>query len=492
MGNSKTVDNSKKISFNDWMKIAGILVSLVIFAALYTMPTPTALTLQGKTVLAVFFMAFVLWVSQAIPTYASALVSICMLVFTGGWTQGEALAVFGQDVIWLMLAAFIITSGMEKSGFAKRLALFIVSKFGTTANKALIALGVVNVILAFVVPSTTARAAMLLPICMMILKVYKAEPGKSNFGKQMMIQEIIFNNISTEGILTATAGQILAVGYIKDMAGTTVTWGQWFAGNMPITIVILIITIIVGRFLFPSEVKVPPVEDGQTDVNAELKQQLKDLGPMTANEWKALFIFGLTVFLWATDGKHINLFGFQINLVMVAVLAAALFYMPYIGILNWKETKIPWDLMIFSCGAYAVGLALDASGAASFLLNSIFNNFDLASLDPFILYAICMFIASFSHLVFTSKNVRVIILIPALINIAMSVGMNPVLLALPASFTICDSITLPPHCKPNLIFFSTGYFEVKDQFIYGMIILFIKWLLLLAAYFTLFPIVGLV
>ena len=332
MGNSKTVDNSKKISFNDWMKIAGILVSLVIFAALYTMPTPTALTLQGKTVLAVFFMAFVLWVSQAIPTYASALVSICMLVFTGGWTQGEALAVFGQDVIWLMLAAFIITSGMEKSGFAKRLALFIVSKFGTTANKALIALGVVNVILAFVVPSTTARAAMLLPICMMILKVYKAEPGKSNFGKQMMIQEIIFNNISTEGILTATAGQILAVGYIKDMAGTTVTWGQWFAGNMPITIVILIITIIVGRFLFPSEVKVPPVEDGQTDVNAELKQQLKDLGPMTANEWKALFIFGLTVFLWATDGKHINLFGFQINLVMVAVLAAALFYMPYIGI----------------------------------------------------------------------------------------------------------------------------------------------------------------
>lgn len=492
MGNSKTVDNSKKISFNDWMKIAGILVSLVIFAALYTMPTPTALTLQGKTVLAVFFMAFVLWVSQAIPTYASALVSICMLVFTGGWTQGEALAVFGQDVIWLMLAAFIITSGMEKSGFAKRLALFIVSKFGTTANKALIALGVVNVILAFVVPSTTARAAMLLPICMMILKVYKAEPGKSNFGKQMMIQEIIFNNISTEGILTATAGQILAVGYIKDMAGTTVTWGQWFAGNMPITIVILIITIIVGRFLFPSEVKVPPVEDGQTDVNAELKQQLKDLGPMTANEWKALFIFGLTVFLWATDGKHINLFGFQINLVMVAVLAAALFYMPYIGILNWKETKIPWDLMIFSCGAYAVGLALDASGAASFLLNSIFNNFDLASLDPFILYAICMFIASFSHLVFTSKNVRVIILIPALINIAMSVGMNPVLLALPASFTICDSITLPPHCKPNLIFFSTGYFEVKDQFIYGMIILFIKWLLLLAAYFTLFPMVGLV
>lgn len=491
MGNLKVAD-TKKISFNDWMKIAGILVALIVFAAIYTMPTPAALTLQGKTVMAVFFMAFVLWVSQAIPTYASALVGMCFLVFLGGWTQKETLAVFGQDVIWLMLAAFIITSGMEKSGLAKRLALFIVSKFGTTANRALISLGVVNVILAFVVPSTTARAAMLLPICMMVLKVYKAEPGKSNFGKNMMIQEVIFNNISTEGILTATAGQILAVGYIKDMASVDITWGQWFAGSMPITIIILIITIIVGNFLYPSEVKVPPVEEGQGDANAELKQQLKELGRMTSTEWKALIIFGLTVFLWATDGKQLELFGFQISLVMVAILAAALFYMPYIGILNWKETKIPWDLMVFSCGAYAVGLALDASGAASFLLNSIFDNFDLASMDPFILYAISMFIASFSHLVFTSKNVRVIILIPALINIAMSVGMNPVLLALPASFTICDSITLPPHCKPNLIFFSTGYFEVKDQFIYGMIILFIKWLLLLVAYFTLFPMVGIV
>ena len=66
------------------------------------------------------------------------------------------------------------------------------------------------------------------------------------------------------------------------------------------------------------------------------------------------------------------------------------------------------------------------------------------------------------------------------------------LLALPASFTICDSITLPPHCKPNLIFYSTGYFTVKDQFVYGMLVLVCKWLLFGVAYFTWFRIIGLV
>ena len=481
----------KKLTFEQWMKIAGIAVSLLIFALIFTMPTPVKLTLQGKASLAVFGMVFVLWVTQAIPTYASALLAIVMLAFTGGWTQKEALAVFGQDVIWLMLAAFVITSGMEKSGFAKRLALFIVSKFGTTARRALLALGVVNLLLSFIVPSTTARAAMLLPICMMVLQVYKAIPGESNFGKQLMIQEIHFNNITTSGILTATAGQIMAVGYITDMTGQDVSWGQWLVASMPIAVLTLVASFIIGELLFKSEVKTPPAAAGKA-VKDELKEELKALGPITTTEIKALIVFGITVFLWATDGKHLNIFGFQISLVMVAILAALLFYLPYIGVLNWKETKIPWDLMVFSAGAYAAGLALDASGAASFLLNGIFDKFNLEALPQFALFMIVMFIASFSHLVFTSKTVRVVILLPAIILIAQKVGVNPVLLALPASFTICDSITLPPHCKPNLIFYSTGYFTVKDQFIYGMLVLLCKWLIFGAAYFTWFRIIGLV
>ena len=486
-----TQKGKPKSGLEKWMKITGITIALLVFTLIYTMPTPIQMTGQGKAALAVFAMAFVLWVTQAIPTYASSLVAIVALVFTGGWDQASTLAVFGQDVIWLMLSAFIITAGMEKSGFANRLALFIVSKFGTTAKKALIALGVVNLLLAFVVPSTTARAAMLLPICLMILKVYKAEPGVSNFGKQLMIQEIHFNNISTSGILTATAPQILAVGYILSMAGQDVTWGQWFAASMPIAILTLIASFVIGQLLFKSEVTTPPTTDldhGQMS----LKEQYKDLGKISANEIKALVIFFLTVFLWATDGKHLELFGFQISLVMVAVFSAALFFLPYIGILSWKESNIPWDLMIFSCGAYAVGLALDASGAASFLLNSIFERFDLEALSPFALYMIIMFIASFSHLVFTSKNVRVVILLPAIILLANSLGINPVALALPACFTICDSITLPPHCKPNLIFYSSGYFTVKDQFVYGMLVLFAKWLILGVAYFTWFRVVGIV
>lgn len=172
------------------------------------------------------------------------------------------------------------------------------------------------------------------------------------------------------------------------------------------------------------------------------------------------------------------------------MISATLFFMPYIGILSWKETKIPWDLMIFSCGAYAGGMALDSTGVASWALNSVFKQLGVEGMSFPVLFAVVIFIASFSHMLFTSKTVRTVILIPTIVALAKSAGVNPIALALPAAFTISDSITLPPHCKPNLIFYSTGFFTVLDQLWYGILVLLVKWGLLCLASFTLYRFLG--
>ncbi len=486
-----TVTKEKSV-VDKWMQVAGLPTALIAFVFLLTMPTPAGLLLQGKAAIAVFFSIFILWVTQSLPTYLTSLIAIVLLVMTGAWSEKQALGVFGLDVMWVMLMAFFITSGMEKSGFAKRLALWIISKFGHTAKSALATLAITNLILAFLVPSTTARATLMLPISLLILKVYKAVPGESNFGRQLVIQQLQFNNISTTGILTATSPQIMAVGLIKDLTGANVTWMDWFAASFPVAVLTVLASLFIGSFLFKSEVKAPPLEDGQqpSDAKKEFRDQYNQLGRLSPNEIKALIIFALTVFLWATDGHHYAIFGMQISLVLVTLISGILFFMPYIGIAKWKDAKVPWDLILFSVGAYSVGLALDASGGASFILNSIFGSLNLASLGFFKLYVIVTFIAMFSHLVFTSKTVRTIILIPTIIGIAKTAGVNPVALALPASFTIADVITLPPHSKPNLIFYSTGYFSVLNQFTYGMLVLLVKWILLVIASLTWFKYLG--
>ena len=88
------------------------------------------------------------------------------------------------------------------------------------------------------------------------------------------------------------------------------------------------------------------------------------------------------------------------------------------------------------------------------------------------------------------RSVSHIILIPTIISIAQVAGFNPVALALPASFMICDTITLPPHSKVNLTYYSTGKFTVLEEMTYGVLTLLAKWGIMVAASFTWFKMIG--
>ncbi|WP_311734585.1 SLC13 family permease [Clostridium chauvoei] len=479
-----------KSPFEIRMAYFGLPIALIVLALIWTMETPQGLAYNAKMSMGIFAFALILWVTNGIPNYVTSLLVLVLLPVTGAWTEREVLGVFGYDVIWLMIAAFVIASGMEKSGLARRLSLFLITKLGKSTNSVLIVLMITNFLISFVVPSTTARAAMLLPIVMMIAEVFEINHGNKsdrNFAKLLALQGIQANNLSTAAIVTATSSQILAVSFIKHLTGKNVSWMDWFIAAAPITIITLIASFLIGKVMFKTDNK-----SASKEKIAALEKQYKDLGKMNAIEIKALIMFGITILLWCMDSAQLKVFGFQLSLVMVSILSAIMFFLPHIGILEWKEAKISWNLLVFSCGAYAGGLALDSSGVASWALNKMFSSLGVEKLSFFTLYAIVIFIASFSHIVFTSKTVRTIILIPAIIAIAKTAGVNPVALALPASIMIADCITLPPHSKVNLIYYGTGNFTVLEQFVYGVAVLLAKWGIMLVASFTWFKVIGLV
>lgn len=476
-----------KSPFELKMQFFGLPLALLTFAIIYTMPTPIGLSYAGKMALGVFLTALILWITESIPNYAVSLLVIVALPLTGAWGEEQVMGVLGYEVIWLTFASFIIASGMEKSGLAKRMALYLITKFGKSVNSVLMLLIIINFLIAFVVPSTTARAAMMFPIVLLVTEAFEVNINdpKNNFGKLLALQGIQANNLSTAAIVTATSSQILAISFIKDLTGHEVSWMEWFIASAPITILTLVAMFFIGKILF----KLPKADSKTLDLT-KLKDEYNKLGKMTITEKKALLIFTITLALWAMDSLQVKLFGFQLSLVMVAILSAALFFLPYIGILKWKEAKISWNLLIFACGAYAAGIALDETGLAAWGLNIIFKKIGVENMSFITLFALIMFIASFSHLLFTSKTVRTIILIPTIIGIANATGYNPVALALPAAFCIADTITLPPHSKVNLIYYGTGYFTVLEQMLYGVLVLLAKWAILVVASFTWFKIIG--
>lgn len=477
-------------------KIIGVTAAIVLFALVYALVpvSESGLKPEGKAALAVFLGAFALWISEPFPTYVVAFVSMIALILTNAWDQKSVLGVFGYDVIWLMVCAFILNSAMQVTKLGKRIALAIVTRFGQTAKSAILAMIVVNFAISFLIPSTTARAALMLPIAITLANIYNAIPGESNFGKLLMLVNMQSNEISTSGILTATSANVMAVNFIKEATGAQIYYSTWLIAAMPIAIVTTIISYFVGLKLFP-----PEIEKVSSEALANMEKEMKDLGPMDANEKKALIIFLITLFLWCTDRWHMAMFHRQIDPTLAAMIGATLCLLPGIGVIKkWGDVKIPWDLMLFSCGAYAVGMALDKTGAASFIINSILSRINLVNVTFFKIYAVVMFIALFSHIIFTSKIVRITILAPTVIAFAKELA--PVLnadptklviaLTLPVAFTICWCITLPPQSKPNLIYYSSGFYKVRDQLLHGLIIDGIGYLMFLVAGLTWFKIVG--
>ncbi len=477
------VHKSKVEKVLNWI---GLPIALIVFAVLMLMPTPEGLTVQGQRALAVFWLAFILWLTTPIPVWLTSMLAIVLLALTGAWDYKQAFYRFGEEVIWLMVAAFMIASALEKSGIGKRLAYSMALYFGRKASTALLGLIILNFLLAFVVPSTTARAALVLPIALMLAEAYGAKPG-SRFGKLLMLQQPIANNLATATILTATAPQIIAWGFLKTLANVEVPWLGWFVAQLPITLTTMILMWLIGLKIWKPEVTEPL---GGLE---KLKEERAKLGPLTRDEKVTLAIFLLVVFLWATDKWHTMMFaGYKIPFSVVAVIGATLLFLPKIGPLkSWKDAKVPWDLMVFSAGAYATGMALEDTGAAQWMAKALIEATGLkAGVSTYTAYAILLGIMLYTAMIFSSKTVRTVIFIPLYIVLAKALGIPPVMIALPAAFTISWTIYLPFNCKPNLIYYGTGYFTVVEQFIYGLIVATIGYVLYLTIGWAWFNFLG--
>lgn len=485
------VPQKKYTTGERWLKYLGFPIGILAFLWIYTMPTPSGLTGAGQAVLASFALALIWWVSIPIPTHVTSLVLMLLLIFTNGWDSASVLGVLGFDVIWLNIMAFILASILIKTALARRLSLLLITTFGHKAKLILLAFVIIQLCLAPLIPATAARAVMTLPLMLVVAAIYGASnTNPSNFGRNLFLQNLQGINIFSSGFMTGSTANLIAIAFIFSMAGERIYYTDWMFANLPVVIIAMVISWYIGpKFIFPikKEEMTPHIEGGI----AALKAQLVKMGKMSFDEKKGAIIFGAVIFLWVTDRFHMGWFGFEINAVAAAIIGSVIALLPKIGILKWNEADIPWHLLIFSCGAYAGGLALEETRAARWVIEQIFQALNLGTdLNFWIVYSVIIAINMYSHLFFTSKTMRTIIMIPFVISLAQQLGYDPLWLALPAAFTIDWVIGLPINAKPNVVLFATGQYSVLDNAKYGIIMSTIGTILLILAGMTWFAFLG--
>ncbi|MCD4665564.1 MAG: DASS family sodium-coupled anion symporter [Bacteroidales bacterium] len=482
----------KKTTANELrLKYFGFPLGVLVFMLLYFMPSPSGLTIQGQVAIASFAAALVWWVTEPFPTYVTSLMLMGMLVFFNGWTEKQVLGVFGLEVIWLNIMAFILCSTLVKTQLAKRAALWLAVKFGHNSLLILLAFIILHLFLAPFIPATMARTVMVLPVMLVIAQVYgSTSENKNNFGINLFMQNLQGISIFSSAFITGSTCNIVAAAFIFEMGNSKVFYSDWMFGMLPITVIVMFISWYIGpRFLFPikKQDRAPKLKGGII----LMREKLHEMGKISSDEIKAALIFIFVLFLWATDRYHMGWFGFQVSAVMAALIGAVIAFFPKIGLLKWKDADIPWHVMIFSAGAYAGGLSLFDSGAARWLVGKLFAASGLEQgADFWIVYIVVIVFSMYAHLFFTSKTMRSIVMIPIIIAIAQQLGFNPVSLALPAAFTLTWVITLPTNAKPNLILYSTGQFSISDNLKYGLTVATIGTLVMIIAGFTWFRWLG--
>ena len=474
-----------------WLRRIGLPLGVAVFLVIQLVPRAQTLPAAGQTALAAFALALVWWVTEPVPTHLTSLVLMILLVVFGAWDTTSVLGVLGLDVIWLNVMAFILSAMLVKTHLAKRLALSLIARFGQRASWALGAFVVVQLALAPLIPATAARAALTLPLMTATAAIYgSTAEHRGNFGRNLYLLNLTAISILSSTVMTGSAANVMAVGFIESLAGHKVYYTDWLLASAPIAVTVVVLAWFAGpRVIFPlaPEEHRPRLEGGLALVRAERDR----LGPLSAQERKAILIFTLVIALWATDRFHEAWFGLALGPSVVAMIGAAIALWPGVGVIEWEETDIPWHLMIFSAGAYAGGLAIEKSGAAAWAVQGLFGSLPLDHLSFGWAYAAVIAVMLYSHLLSTSKTVRTVIMIPAIILLARRLGWDPVSLALPAAFTIDWVIGLPISGKPNVILFATDQYSARDNLRYGLIVCTGGYLLLLLAGATWFHWLGL-
>lgn len=331
-------------------------------AGIALIPAPEGITQQSWGLFAIFVATIVGSIVRPIASGAVVLLGVVATMFAGvmpGGTDGaaqitSALKGYADPIVWLVLAAFFISSGMVKTGLGRRIALLFIRMLGRRSIGLGYSLIATDMLLASVIPSNTARSGgIIFPIARSICHAYDSYPGPTAGRLGAFLMPLLYqcDVIICAMFLTGQASNALIAKFAKGETGLELGYAQWLiAAIVPGVIALLVIPFLLYR-INPPEVKATP------DAAAFADGELKTMGKMSRSEWIMLAVFLLIGTLWMTKEFHSIHYSAVALLGIVALLLTR--------VLEWEELmaeREAWDVFIWYGGLVRMAEALSESG----------------------------------------------------------------------------------------------------------------------------------
>lgn len=476
LSQAKSAVAGKTPSIN-WGLLFGILAMIVVIL----LPTPVGLPIAGQRTLAILAFAVIVWMTEAIDYAVSAVVIAALMAFLIGFSPNPsnpagtwmgtsaaltlAFSGFSNTALVLVAAALFLAAAMTSTGLDKRIALMILSRVGTKTTNVVIGTIIVGFVIAFLVPSTTARVSCLVPITLGIIAAFGVN-RKGAFAGMLMITTVQTASIWNVGIKTAAAQNMVAVGFIEKTLHTTITWLEWLIAAAPFGLLMSIALYFVMTRMMPPEIS--EVTGGREAI----RKSLHDLGPMKTSEKKLLAISLTLLAFWATEGV---LHKFDTS--TTTITAVALMFLPGIGIMTWKDAqpKIPWGTIILFGIGISLGTALLQMKGAIWLADLVVAEFGLKQASALFVLGVMSLFLVIIHLGFASATALASAMIPIIIAVLQSIStagtsINVVGMTMLLQFVVSFGFILVVNAPQNMVAYGTDTFEAKDFVRTGLVL----------------------
>lgn len=424
------------------MFIGSVLAAaIVVFLLLKKQPREVAF-MSG-----IFVVAALLWVTEALPLFATALLviglEIILLANPGGWAGfgfeqvtgpdfREILNPFADPILILFLGGFILARAAVKEGVDRALAASVLSVFGS--KPAMVTLGLMLITAAFsMFMSNTATTAMMITLVSPLLLNI---PAGNPFRKGLILCIPCAANIGGMGTPIGSPPNAVAIGFLRN-AGQEVTFLQWMLIAVPLLLLLLLVAWLLINWLYKSSEKA-----------LKLKAESQ---PIKKRGWFVVMVFVVTVLLWLTDQWH------GLPTAVTALLPVIVFTAT--NVIDRKDyNSLEWHILALIAGGIALGLGMKLSGLDVALVQLIPGN----SSFIFLLLILATVLLS----VFMSNTAAANLIIPLGISLAAvsSTSGSAQMTYFGLSIALASSVAmaLPISTPPNAIAYAKGIIETKD------------------------------
>ena len=463
----------------------------------------------GRAVAAVGILMATLWVTEALPIAATALIPIALFpLLTGGVvTVKSATAPYAHELIFLFLGGFMLALAMQQWGLHRRIALHTILLVGTRPVRLVGGFMLASAFLSMWV-SNTATVVMMLPIAMSVVELVRrglhragdrdpAAGGQPfDFAICLMLGTAYASSIGGIGTLIGTPPNMLLAAYLKDNHGIEISFVRWMGVGLPLVLIFLPITwLILTRIIYP--VRIRRIPGGRELIRRELESQ----GPMSRAERAVLVVFALTAAAWITRPLLAKIqLSSQLRPLAglsdagIAICAAiVLFALPIypkrgVFLLSWRQAmKLPWGILILFGGGLSLASAVQSTGVAAFIGRGV-GGAQGVSIPAMVLLvtAVIVFLTEL-----TSNTATTATFLPILGAVAIGLGVSPLLLIVPMTIAASCAFMMPVATPPNAIVFGSGEVTIPQMCKAGLWLNLVGIaLVVLLAYLVAVPVLG--